>query len=72
MNTAQIVVTLGQAANFDFHLNPGSTSQNVQVNAASSQIELETTDHQVASLLSSPSIENLPANGRKSSRRYKR
>ncbi len=47
MTNAQIVVALGQAANFDFHLNPGSTSQNIEVNAGNSQLELETTDHQV-------------------------
>ena len=30
VTNAQIVVALGQAANFDFHLNPGSTSQNIR------------------------------------------
>ena len=34
VTNAQIVVALGQAANFDFHLNPGSTSQNVEVTTA--------------------------------------
>jgi hypothetical protein len=64
VTNAQIVVALGQAANFDFHLNPGNTSQNVEVNAGNSQLELETTDHQVGTLVPSHNIENLPANGR--------
>src|ERR1700733_7748733 len=29
VTSAQIVVALGQPANFDFHLSPGSTSKNV-------------------------------------------
>jgi hypothetical protein len=64
VTSAQIVVALGQPANFDFHLNPGSTNQNVQVDAGSSQLALETTEHQVGSLVPSHNIENLPANGR--------
>ena len=64
VTSAQIVVALGQPANFDFHLNPGSTNQNVQVDAGSSQLELETTEHQVGALVPSHNIENLPANGR--------
>jgi hypothetical protein len=61
---AQIVVNLGQAADFDFHLNPGSITESVEVNGKSSKLELETTSHEVASLVPSENVENLPANGR--------
>ena len=62
--SSQITVTLGQTSNFDFHLNPGSINQNVEVNASSSSMQLETSSHQIGSLVGSHSIENLPANGR--------
>jgi outer membrane receptor protein involved in Fe transport len=61
---AQIVVTLGQTANFDFHLNPGGVSQSVEVYAADSRLALETTSHEVGSLTPSQNVEDLPANGR--------
>jgi Carboxypeptidase regulatory-like domain/TonB dependent receptor len=64
VTTTQLSVLLGSTANFDFHLTPGSVSQSVNVSAASSVAELDTSSHQVASLLPSQSIENLPANGR--------
>ncbi len=62
--SSQITVTLGQTSNFDFHLSPGSVNQNVEVNASSSSLQLETSSHQVGSLFASHSVENLPANGR--------
>jgi hypothetical protein len=64
ITTTQLTVLLGSTVNFDFHLTPSSVSQSVNVSAASSVAELDTSSHQVASLLPSQSIENLPANGR--------
>jgi outer membrane receptor protein involved in Fe transport len=64
LNNAQIVVALGQTANFDFHLNPGSVTQSVEVSAEASRLELETISHEVASLVPSENVESLPANGR--------
>jgi Carboxypeptidase regulatory-like domain/TonB dependent receptor len=61
---AQILVALGQTANFDFHLTPGSISETIQVNADSSRLQLETTSHEAGSLVASEDVENLPANGR--------
>ena len=64
VTSSQITVALGQTSNFDFHLNPGNVSQNVEVNASASSLELETSSHQVGSLFASHNVENLPANGR--------
>jgi outer membrane receptor protein involved in Fe transport len=64
VTNAQIVVALGQTANFDFHLNPGSVTETVEVNGDDSKLELETTSHEVGSLVPSQDVENLPANGR--------
>jgi Carboxypeptidase regulatory-like domain len=64
VTTAQLTVLLGSTANFDFHLTPSSVSQRIDVGAASSVAELDTSSHQVASLLPAQGIENLPANGR--------
>jgi outer membrane receptor protein involved in Fe transport len=64
VTNAQIVVALGQTANFDFHLNPGSVTDSIQVIADSARLELETTSHDVGSLIPSGDVENLPANGR--------
>ncbi|MEO6803403.1 MAG: carboxypeptidase regulatory-like domain-containing protein [Granulicella sp.] len=64
VTTTQITVTLGQTAHFDFHLTASAVSQNVQVTAFASALELNTSSHQVDSLISSRSIENLPAAGR--------
>lgn len=64
VTSTQLTVLLGKTATFDFHLTPSSTSQSVQVSAASSAVQLNTSDHQVDALLASQSIENLPAAGR--------
>jgi outer membrane receptor protein involved in Fe transport len=64
VTNTEITVALGQTANFDFHLNPGSVSETVQVNADASKLGLETESHEAASLVGSEDVENLPANGR--------
>lgn len=64
VTTTQITVLLGNAANFDFHLTPSSVSQSVEVSAAASAVELDTSNHQVEGLLPTQGIENLPASGR--------
>ncbi len=53
VTNAQIVVALGQAANFRFPSESrAAPARMLRSTLASSQLELETTDHQVASLLS--------------------
>ena len=64
LTSTQLTVQLGTTVNFDFHLTPGSVSQSVEVSAASSAVELDTSSHQIDALLPSQSIENLPADGR--------
>ena len=59
-----VTVVLGNAANFDFHLNAGAVTQSVEVNALASTVELNTSSHQVDTQLATHGIENLPANGR--------
>lgn len=60
----QITVMLGKASNFDFHLQAGAVTQNIEVNALASVVELNTSSHQVDSQLATHSLENLPAQGR--------
>jgi Carboxypeptidase regulatory-like domain len=60
----ELQVALGQAANFEFHLSPGSIDQSIQVDASSSALALETSSHEVGTVMPSQKIENLPANGR--------
>lgn len=62
--STQITVMLGNAANFDFHLQTGSVTQNIQVSALSSALQLNTSSHQVDAQLATHSLENMPANGR--------
>jgi hypothetical protein len=64
LTSTQLNVELSNTASFDFRLDPGSVSQTVEVSAAASALQLNTTDHQVDSLLASGSIENLPSAGR--------
>lgn len=64
VTTTQITVLLGQEAHFDFHLTASTVSQDVQVAAFASAVELNTSSHQVDSLMGSHSIENLPSAGR--------
>lgn len=60
----ELSVVLGQTTNFTFHLSPGTVNQSIQVNASSSAVELQTTNHQIANVLTHKTIENLPASGR--------
>ena len=56
-------VKLGQGSRVDLRLTPGSTSQTVEV-AALGSTDLETEEHQVANVLDTQQLENLPSNGR--------
>lgn len=62
--SSRITVLLGNTVSFAFHLHVGSTSQNVQVDASASSVELQTSDHQIGNLFNAHSIENLPSSGR--------
>jgi outer membrane receptor protein involved in Fe transport len=64
VSTANVTLLLEQTLNFDFHLEVGSSTVTVNVDAASSTLELQTESHQVSDLLNFQSIENLPSNGR--------
>src|SRR5215468_3339508 len=60
--TKTITLQVGQAAELDFRLTPGSVEQKVQVEATS---ELqEPTRTQVSTVIQERQIENLPVNGR--------
>jgi hypothetical protein len=62
--TSQVTVSLGQIANFDFHLAVGNTNQNIFVDASTVNLQLEKDSHELGNQLSGQTIENLPANGR--------
>jgi outer membrane receptor protein involved in Fe transport len=62
--STQLTVMLGKASNFDFHLQTGTVTQNIEVSALSSNVELNTSSHQVDAQLATQSLENMPANGR--------
>lgn len=59
-----VTVTLGSAQNVDFHLALASSTETVQVDSAATGVGVDTSSHDVAGLLSTQSIENLPSNGR--------
>ena len=62
--TTQITVMLGKVSNFDFHLQTGAVSQNIEVNALFSTVELNTSTHEVDTQIATRSLENMPSNGR--------
>ncbi len=62
--TTRLELGVDQTVNFDFHLQLGNVSEQVQVTSQASQVEVEKDSHEISNLVTNQDIENLPANGR--------
>jgi hypothetical protein len=62
LSSSNITLTLNQVLEFNFILKIGASSQTLEVTASASALALETQSHEVADLVTSHAVENLPAN----------
>lgn len=58
LETSEVNLTLNQELRFEFHLQPGASTQQITVNA--DQLTLETQSHEVSDDIDAHAIENLP------------
>jgi hypothetical protein len=60
----RLTVSVDQTVSFDFHLVLGSITEQVTVSEQSSQLQVEKDTHEIAQLVTSQDLQELPANGR--------